>query len=141
MQLCDLLEWRSWNGPSGQVDTEAKIHDGNKDTLNTYWTQFEEYIHPQTVVQTATGAMEQVPNLVEKARNFHSCQTLATDVGKADTKKCRTAKLWMQHAEVVERNVTLRSLSQGETLHTLSRSSTGFHQHCRGRDQWRTPLL
>ena len=20
MQLCDLLEWRSWNGPSGQVD-------------------------------------------------------------------------------------------------------------------------
>ena len=29
--------------------TEAKIHDGNKESmLNTYWTQFEEYIHPQT---------------------------------------------------------------------------------------------
>ena len=26
---------------------EAKIHDGNKDTLNTYWRHFEEYIHPQ----------------------------------------------------------------------------------------------
>ena len=28
--------------------TEAKIHDGNKDTLDTYWTQFEGYIHLQT---------------------------------------------------------------------------------------------
>ena len=28
--------------------TEGRIHDGNKDTLNTYWTHFEEYIHPQT---------------------------------------------------------------------------------------------
>ena len=28
--------------------TEGKIHDGNKDNLNTYWTHFEEYIHPQT---------------------------------------------------------------------------------------------
>ena len=35
-----------WSGDHGMdlVDkwtTEAKIHDGNKDTLNTYWTQFE----------------------------------------------------------------------------------------------------
>ena len=42
-----------WSGDHGMdlVDkwtTEAKIHDGNKDTLNTYWTQFEGYIHPQT---------------------------------------------------------------------------------------------
>ena len=42
-----------WSGDHGMdlVDkwtTEAKIHDGNNDTLNTYWTQFEEYIHPQT---------------------------------------------------------------------------------------------
>ena len=42
-----------WSGDHGMdlVDkwtTEAKIHDGNKDTLNTYWTHFEEYIHPQT---------------------------------------------------------------------------------------------
>ena len=26
---------------------EGKIHDGNKDQLDTYWTQFENYIHPQ----------------------------------------------------------------------------------------------
>ena len=28
--------------------TEGKINDGNKETLNTYWTKFEKYIHPQT---------------------------------------------------------------------------------------------
>ena len=28
--------------------TEGKINDGNKEMLNTYWTCFEEYIHPQT---------------------------------------------------------------------------------------------
>ena len=42
-----------WSGDHGMdlVDkwtTEAKIHDGNKETLDTYWTQFEGYIHPQT---------------------------------------------------------------------------------------------
>ena len=42
-----------WSGDHGMdlVDkwtTEGKINDGNKDTLNPYWTQFEEYIHPQT---------------------------------------------------------------------------------------------
>ena len=30
-----------------------------------------------------------------KGRGFHSHKTLATDVGEADTKRCRTAKLWM----------------------------------------------
>ena len=42
-----------WSGDNGMdlVDkwtTEGKNHDENKDTLNTYWTHFEEYIHPQT---------------------------------------------------------------------------------------------
>ena len=42
-----------WSGDHGMdlVDkwtTEGKINDGNKDMLNTYWKQFEEYIHPQT---------------------------------------------------------------------------------------------
>ena len=32
----------------GKWTTEGKINDGNKETLNTYWKQFEEYIHPQT---------------------------------------------------------------------------------------------
>ena len=42
-----------WSGDHGMdlVDkwtTEGKINDGNKETLNTYWGKFEEYIHPQT---------------------------------------------------------------------------------------------
>ena len=47
-----------WSGDHGMdlVDnstTEAKINDGNKNALNTYWKQFEEYIHPQTNQLTA----------------------------------------------------------------------------------------
>ena len=42
-----------WSGDHGMelVDkwtTEGKINDGNKEQQNTYWTQFENYIHPQT---------------------------------------------------------------------------------------------
>ena len=42
-----------WNGDHGMVlvdkwTTKGKINDGNKDQQNTYWTHFEEYIHPQT---------------------------------------------------------------------------------------------
>ena len=42
-----------WSGDHGMdlVDkwtAEAKINDGNKNLLATYWKQFEEYIHPQT---------------------------------------------------------------------------------------------
>ena len=92
--------------------------------------------HSLVQVQAARGAMEQVLNPVERVRSFHSHKTLATDVGKADTKKYRTAKLWMQHAEAVERKDTLKRCVSRNAFHTLSRSSTGFHQHCRGRGQW-----
>ena len=233
-----------WSGDHGMdlVDkwiTEGKINDGNKDTLNTYWKQFEEYIHPQTnqliaIVElkqlfqgnltledfhtkamrlvTEAGyegdAREQVlrdtiisglasdkiwakivkeghkvklnqvteiarlevstqqhlermqetakVNYVQygkstkskkgkkctqfgagansqrsdrghgtsskpstKVGSFHSHKTLATDVGKADTKRYRTAKLWMQCAGDVERKDTLRrSVSKGNIPHT-----------------------
>ena len=41
-------------------------------------------------------------------------------VGKADTKRHRTAKLWMQHAEDVERKDTMkRFASRGNAPHTL----------------------
>ena len=68
---------------------------------------------PHSLVQVgavtgATEAMEQVLSLVEKARSFHSCKTLATDVVKANTRKHRTVKLWTQCAEVVEKRDTLR---------------------------------
>ena len=60
--------------------------------------------------QAATGA----PNPVEKAKSLHFLWTPATDVGKADTKKHRTAKLWTQHAEDVERKDTLRRFASRE---------------------------
>ena len=41
----------------------------------------------------AIEAMEQILSLVEKARSFHSCKTLATDVAKEDTRKHRIVKL------------------------------------------------
>ena len=42
-----------WSGDHGMdlVDkwtAEGKINDGNKELQDTYWTHFEEYIHPQT---------------------------------------------------------------------------------------------
>ena len=65
-----------------------------------------------------TEAMEQVLSLVEKARSFHSCKTLATDVVKTDIRKHKTVKLWMLCAEVVERRDTLRkSVSRLNILH------------------------
>ena len=66
--------------------------------------------------QVATGA----PNPVEKAKSLHFLQTPATDVGKADTKKHRSAKLWMQHAEDVERKDILRRFASRENApHSL----------------------
>ena len=63
--------------------------------------------------------MEQVLNPVERVGSFHSHKTLATDVGKADTKRYRTAKLWTQCVEAVERKDTLRKfVSRGNIPHT-----------------------
>ena len=50
----------------------------------------------------------------------HCHQTPATDVGKEDTKRHRTAKLWMLHAEDVERKDIMRRFASRENaLHTL----------------------
>ena len=55
--------------------------------------------------QVATGDLDPV----EKAtKDLLYCQTPATDVGKEDTKRHRTAKLWMLHAEGVERKDIMR---------------------------------
>ena len=78
--------------------------------------------NPHSLVQAATGVigvMEWVLNPVERVGSFHSHKTLATDVGKADTKRYRTANLWMQCVEAVERKDTLRRLvSRGNVPHT-----------------------
>ena len=54
------------------------------------------------------------------AKSLHFLWTPATDVGKADIKRHRTAKLWMQHAEDVEGKDTMRRFaSRGNAPHTL----------------------
>ena len=57
----------------------------------------------------------------EKAtKDLHYHWTLATDVGKEDTKRHRTAKLWTKHAEYVERkDIMKRFASRGNAPHTL----------------------
>ena len=55
--------------------------------------------------QVATGD----PDPVESStKDLLYCLTPATDVGKEDTKRHRTARLWMLHAEGVERKDIMR---------------------------------
>ena len=75
---------------------------------------------PQSGTSSAGAGGHRAPNPVEKAKSLHFLQTPATDVGKADTKMHRTAKLWMKHAEDVERKDTMkRFASRGNAPHTL----------------------
>ena len=76
-----------WSGDHGMdlVDkwtTEAKITDGNKDTLNTYWTQFEEYIHPQTNQLIAVVELKQLFQGTLSLEDFHTkASRLVTQAG------------------------------------------------------------
>ena len=55
--------------------------------------------------QAATGD----PDLVESStKDLLYCLKPATDVGKGDTKRHRTARLWTLHAEGVERKDIMR---------------------------------
>ena len=79
--------------------------------------------NPHSLVQVQTargaiGAMELVLNPVERVGSFHSHKTFATDVGKAGTKRCRTAKLWTQCAGAVERKDTFKRCASRNILHT-----------------------
>ena len=111
-----------------EVSTEQHL-DRMQETAKVNYVQYGNQLkirrvkslHSLVQVGAATGvtkAMEQVLNLVEKVRSFHSHKTLVTDVGKADTRKYRIAKLWMWCVEVVERKDTLRrSVSRVNVLH------------------------
>ena len=72
---CNYLIY--WSGDHGMdlVDkwtTEAKIHDGNKGTVNTNWTQFEEYIHPQTNQLIAVVELKQLFQVTLSLEDFHT---------------------------------------------------------------------
>ena len=82
-----------WNGDHGMdlVDkwtTEGKITDGNKDTLNTYWGKFEEYIHPQTNKLIAVVELKRLFQGTMSLEDFHTkAMRLVTQAGyKGDAK-------------------------------------------------------
>ena len=52
--------------------TEGKINDENKDNLNTYWTHFEEYIHPQTNKLIAVVELKQLFQGTLSLEDFHT---------------------------------------------------------------------
>ena len=76
-----------WSGDHGMdlVDkwiTEGKINDGNKETLNTYWIEFEEYIHPQMNKLIAVVELKQLFQGTMSLEDFHTkAMRLVTQAG------------------------------------------------------------
>ena len=76
-----------WSGYHGMdlVDkwtTEGKINDGNKEMLNTYWTKFEEYIHPQMNRLIAVVELKQLFQDTMSLEDFHTkAMRLVTQAG------------------------------------------------------------
>ena len=68
--------------------TEGKINDGNKEQQNTYWTQFENYIHPQTNQLIAVVELKQLFQGSLSLEDFHTkALRLVTQAGyTGDTK-------------------------------------------------------
>ena len=66
-----------WSGDHGMdlVDkwtTEGKIHDRNKETQDTYWTQFENYIHPHNKpVDCSSGTQVTIPRIFKFRGHSH----------------------------------------------------------------------
>ena len=76
--------------------------------------------------QVATGD----PNPVENpANDLLYCLTPATDVGRGDTTRHRTARLWMLLAEgVARKDITRRFAYRENALHTLWRHHRPLQQ-------------
>ena len=87
-----------WSGDHGMdlVDkwtTEGKINDGNKDRLDTYWTHFEEYIHPQTKQLIAVVELKQLFQGSLSLEDFHTkALRLVTQAGYTGDAKDRVLR-------------------------------------------------
>ena len=82
--------------------------------------------------QAATKGQEDTgdPDPVENpAKDLLYCLTPATDVGRGDIKRHRTARLWMPLAEgVVRKDIMRRFAYRENTLHTLWRHHRPIQQ-------------
>ena len=87
-----------WSGDHGMelVDkwtTEGKINDGNKEQQNTYWTQFENYIHPQTNQLIAVVELKQLFQGSLSLEDFHTkALRLVTQAGYEGDAKDRVLR-------------------------------------------------
>ena len=87
-----------WSGDHGMdlVDkwtTENKINDGNKDTLKTYWDQFEEYIHPKTNMLIAVVELKHLFQGTLSLEDFHTkAMRLVTQAGYEGAAKDRVLR-------------------------------------------------
>ena len=79
-----VIYWSSDHGMDlvDKWTTEGKINDGNKDTLNTYWGKFEEYIHPQTSKLIAVVELKWLFQGTMSLEDFHTkAMRLVTQAG------------------------------------------------------------
>ena len=79
-----VIYWSSDHGMDlvEKWTTEAKITDGNKETLNTYWEKFEEYIHPQTNKLIAGVELKELFQGNMSLEDFHTkAMRLVTQAG------------------------------------------------------------
>ena len=66
----------------GKWTTENKINDGNKDTLQTYWERFDEYVHPQTNKLIAVVELKWLFQGTMSLEDFHTkAMRLVTQAG------------------------------------------------------------
>ena len=87
-----------WSGDHGMdlVDkwtAEGKINDGNKEQQNTYWTQFENYIHPQTNQLIAVVELKRLFQGSLSLEDFHTkALRLVTQAGYTGDAKDRVLR-------------------------------------------------
>ena len=87
-----------WNGDHGMElvakwTSEGKINDGNKEQQNTYWTQFENYIHPQTNQLIAVVELKQLFQGSLSLEDFHTkALRLVTQAGYEGDAKDRVLR-------------------------------------------------
>ena len=135
MELHHLLEWRSWNGTSWQMDCWGENQWWQQ---NTYWTQFENYIHPQTNQLIAVVELKPLFQGSLSLEDFHTkALRLVTQAGYEGDAKDRVLRdtiisgldQWQDQGQDCEG----RSWSKLEQSHGDSKAGS-FHTTAFGED-------
>ena len=93
---CNYVVYWSGDHRMDLVDkwtTEGKINDGNKNTLDTYWKHFEEYIHPKTNKLIAVVELKRLFQGNLSLEDFHTkALRLVTQAGYEGATKDRVLR-------------------------------------------------